>query len=260
MNQVSFTSWQTLFSPALLFCEFCEQRRVSFLREGSRWRAAAPNALLPWRVFVFVLAPAPSPRPSTSSFFPFFPLRPQVRYLDPGLSGRSPCLQQALGHPHRLKKNERDHPFPSPTPAFFPPSPNPSLATMAYRQQPSFDGSTHELHSGYQSQPYGGGGAGYQPEPSRYRGGAAGASPLSFAPPLFFLGPKARRRPVMGHGRSSNVSTACRSSVRGNSDECLSGPRFYRRSADVGWLKEDGRGGRREGQGSSRLRVLFQPD
>lgn len=141
-----------------------------------------------------------------------------------------------------------------------PPSPNPSLATMAYRQQPSFDGSTHELHSGYQSQPYGGGGAGYQPEPSRYRGGAAGASPLSFAPPLFFLGPKARRRPVMGHGRSSNVSTACRSSVRGNSDECLSGPRFYRRSADVGWLKEDGRGGRREGQGSSRLRVLFQPD
>jgi len=64
-----------------------------------------------------------------------------------------------------------------------------------YRQQPSFDGSTHELGGSYQQSPYGGGGAGYEktyPEPSRIRGGGDGGASVTLL--LFARGAPAQRR------------------------------------------------------------------
>lgn len=190
-------------------------------------------------------------------FFQFFPLRPQVGYLDPGLSGRSPRLQQALGHPPSVEKH-RARPSLSPPhrPLFAPPLPTLPLPRWPTVNSPRSTGRpTNSTRA-------------TSPSPTAAEEQATSLSlrateeerqvrhPSLLRLPSFSLGPRRVGGLSSDHRRGSNVSTACRSSVRGHSDECTSGPRFEGRSADVGWQKECGRGGRRVGQGSSRLRVL----
>lgn len=82
---------------------------------------------------------------------------------------------------------------PAPSPPVNKPLSPPFPLMATYRQQPSFDGSTHELGGSYQQAPYGGGGAGYEktyPEPSRIRGGDGGA----FLPSLLFASRRATWR------------------------------------------------------------------
>lgn len=128
--------------------------------------------------------------------FPFLPptfaspslFHPPVLFLSLSFLGllssfpgkTSSLVQPLASRTPRLDPSRLDYRIAaSPSPRQQATSPPPPSAMATYRQQPSFDGSTHELGGSYQQAPYGGGGAGYEktyPEPSRIRGGDGGES------------------------------------------------------------------------------------